>query len=284
MVYGSVFRSMQVALLGLFASSALGACGSDVGGSDAGGAGGAPATSGAAGSAARSAGSGGVAAVAGAPAGAGALSAAGSTISVAGIAGTGSGGWAAGAASAGAPNVDGGASAGTSGGASAGSGGVSAGGGGVSAGGGSGAAPPSECNLPTPVSFQKNIQGFLTTSCGKAVGGGCHVTDTSKTSLGYDHAYDWITAVAHTGSCGKTQPYVKRFEVVLALIAGAKPSSCPNSRQMPPNGMGTPLTVCQVAALQAWLAEPMVSQMHVPVTDDTKDLYPAGAYLMPPFN
>ena len=281
MVFGSVFRSVQVALLGLFASSALGACGSDAGG--AGGApGGAPATSGAAGSAARSAGSGGVAAVAGAPAGAGSLSAGGSTISFAGIAGTGSGGSAAGAASAGAPNVGGGASAGTSGGASAGSGGASAGG--ASAGGGSGAAPPSECNLPTPVSFQKNIQGFLTTSCGKAVGGGCHVTDTSKTSLGYDHAYDWITAVAHTGSCGKTQPYVKRFEVVLALIAGAKPSSCPNSRQMPPPGMGTPLTVCQVAALQAWLAEPMVLQMHVPVTDDTQDLYPSGAYLMPPFN
>jgi hypothetical protein len=138
--------------------------------------------------------------------------------------------------------------------------------------------------LPTPVSFQKNIQGFLATSCGKAVGSGCHVTDASKTSLGYDHAYDWITAIAHTSSCGKTQPYVKRFEVVLAVIAAAKPASCPNSRQMPPAGMGTPLTDCQIDALRAWLSEPMVSQMHVPETDDTAALYPPGPYLMPPFN
>jgi hypothetical protein len=157
--------------------------------------------------------------------------------------------------------------------------------GGVSAGGSGGSyEPPTACNLPTPVSFQKNIQGFLATSCGKAVSGGCHVTDASKTSLGYDHAYDWITAIAHTSSCGKTQPYVKRFEVVLAVIAAAKPASCPNSGQMPPAGMGTPLTDCQIDALRAWLSEPMVSQMHVPETDDTAALYPPGPYLMPPFN
>lgn len=152
------------------------------------------------------------------------------------------------------------------------------------AGGGSAGAPPSACNLSTPVTFQKDIQGFLAKSCGKTVDGGCHVTDSSKTSLGYDHAYDWITAFAHTSSCGKSEPYAKRFEVVLALLAGPKPASCPNARQMPPQGMGEALTECQVAALQAWLAEPLVSQMHVPENDDTKALYPAGPYLMPPFN
>ena len=71
---------------------------------------------------------------------------------------------------------------------------------------------------------------------------------------------------------------------VLALIAGPKPASCPNARQMPPAGMGDKLTACQVAALQAWLGEPLVSQMHVTVSDDTTTLYPAGPYLMPPFN
>jgi hypothetical protein len=140
------------------------------------------------------------------------------------------------------------------------------------------------CNLSSPVSFQKDIQGFLAKSCGKSVSGGCHVTDSSPTSLGYNHAYDWITAFAHTGSCGKAQPYVKRFEVVLALLQGGSPPACPNSRIMPPPGMGAPLTACDLIALQAWLAEPLVSQKHVPVNDDTKPLYPADAYLMPPFN
>ncbi len=135
-----------------------------------------------------------------------------------------------------------------------------------------------------PVSFQKDIQGFLAASCGKSVDGGCHVTDSSKTSLGFDHAYDWITAFAHPSSCGKTPPYAKRFEVVLALLTGPKPASCPNARQMPPAGTGAPLSACQISALNAWLAEPLVSQMHVPESDDTKDLYPAGPYAMPPFN
>jgi hypothetical protein len=152
------------------------------------------------------------------------------------------------------------------------------------AGSGNVGGPPANCNLSTPVSFQKDVQGFLTTSCGKAVTGGCHVTDTSKTNLGFDHAYDWITAIAHTGSCGKTPPYAKRFEVVLDVINAANPPSCPNSRKMPPPGMGTPLTTCQIAALQAWLVEPMVSQMHVKESDETAALYPAGPYLMPPFN
>jgi hypothetical protein len=169
------------------------------------------------------------------------------------------------------------------GGATASTGGTAAtGAGGKPSGGGGG--PPANCALSNPVSFQKDIQGFLATSCGKGVSSGCHVTDSSKTGLGYDHAYDWITAVAHPSSCGRTPPYATRFEVVLAVVKAANPPSCPNSRIMPPPGMGAPLTACQVAALQAWLGEDMVSQMHVAETDDTKALYPPGPYLMPPFN
>jgi hypothetical protein len=196
----------------------------------------------------------------------------------------GSSGAAAGGAAAGGAPASGGSAGNTSAGASLGGGGSGASAG-AGAGGGAAGAPPANCNLSNPVSFQKDIQGFLAKSCGKTVDGGCHVTDSSKTSLGYDHAYDWITAFAHPGSCGKTAPYAKRFEVVLALLAGPKPASCPNARQMPPPGStAAPLTACQVAALQAWLAEPLVSQMHVPENDDTKALYPAGPYLMPPFN
>ena len=163
-------------------------------------------------------------------------------------------------------------------------GGDSSSSGGSVADGGASGALPLDCKVSNPVSFQKDIQGFLATSCGKSVGSGCHVTDSSKTSLGYDHAYDWITAFAHANSCGKAQPSVHRFDVVLALLSGPKPPSCPNARQMPPSGTGAPLTACESAALQAWLAEPMVSQMHVPVNDDTASLYPPGPYLMPPFN
>jgi hypothetical protein len=276
MALRSPLASVGIAVLGIFAGGALGACSSDAaGGGSAGGAqGGALATSGAAGTTAQLGGSGGVVAAAGAPASGGSSAGADGTQGGGGSAGTASGGSDAGSGSAGAPSSGGGG--GSAGGGSAGS-----------PSGGASGGPPSNCGLPTPVSFQKNIQGFLTTSCGKtaSAGGGCHVTDTTKTSLGYDHAYDWITAIAHTGSCGKTQPYVKRFEVVLAVIAGPKPASCPNSRQMPPPGTMAPaLTSCQVAALQAWLAEPMVSQTHVPETDDTQNMYPPGPYLMPPFN
>jgi hypothetical protein len=70
-----------------------------------------------------------------------------------------------------------------------------------------------------------------------------------------------------------------RFEVVLAVIAAANPPSCSKSGIMPPAGMGTPLTTCQIAALQAWLAEPMVLQMHR--ADDSS---PTTPYLMPPYN
>lgn len=185
---------------------------------------------------------------------------------------------------AGAPSGGGSAGSSAVGGSSGrgGTAGMSNGGSGNAASGAAGA--PNNCNLPATVGFQKDIQPFLTSSCGKGVSSGCHVTDSNKTSLGYTHAYDWITAVAHTGSCGKTPPYAKRFEVVLAVINAANPPSCPNSRKMPPPGMGVPLTVCQIAALRAWLEEPMVSQMHVPVSDDTTALYPPGPYLMPPFN
>ena len=111
------------------------------------------------------------------------------------------------------------------------------------------------------------------------------MTDSNKTNLGYNHAYDWITAFAHTGSCGKVPPYAKRFEVVLAVLNGARPASCPNSRKMPPPDAGAPApTACNLAALQAWLAEPAVTQMHVTVSDDTAALYPPGPYAMPPFN
>jgi hypothetical protein len=215
-------------------------------------------------------------------AGAGAGAVAGVPVGSAG-AGGGSAAGASGSSEGGA-SASGGSAGNASAGAAPGGGGFGANAG-AGAGGGGAGAPPTNCNLSTPVSFQKDIQGFLAKSCGKTVDGGCHVTDSSKTSLGYDHAYDWITAFAHTGSCGKTAPYAKRFEVVLDLLKGPKPASCPNARQMPPPGStAAPLTACQVAALQAWLAEPLVSQMHVPENDDTKDLYPAGPYLMPPFN
>jgi hypothetical protein len=55
---------------------------------------------------------------------------------------------------------------------------------------------------------------------------------------------------------------------------------------MPPQNetganLRAPLTACQVAALQAWLDEPLVTQLHR--VDDTD---PAGTapFPMPPFN
>jgi hypothetical protein len=51
---------------------------------------------------------------------------------------------------------------------------------------------------------------------------------------------------------------------------------------MPPENSGkAPLTECQVAALQAWLAEPLVTQSHR--VDDTNPA-PVTPYPMPPFN
>ena len=100
---------------------------------------------------------------------------------------------------------------------------------------------------------------------------------------GYDHAYDWITAGSHASSCPQT-PNPKRFEIVLDVIAAANPPTCSKSRKMPPPdatgaGKRTPLGACQVATLQAWLAEERVTQMHRP--DDSS---PTTPYPMPPFN
>ena len=182
--------------------------------------------------------------------------------------------------------------AGTSGvGGLAGTGGVGglAGAGGASGPAGSsgkgGAGGATNCNLPATVSFQKDVQPFLTATCGG--GNGCHVIDSASTVAngGYDHAYDWITAGAHPSSCPST-PTPKRFEVVIAVIDAADPASCSRSRIMPPQdetgaNLRKPLTSCQVATLQAWLDEPLVTQAHR--VDDTD---PAGTppFPMPPFN
>jgi hypothetical protein len=184
----------------------------------------------------------------------------------------------------------GGSSGGSGTGGSSGSGGTSgdagatpgSGGAGDGGTGGRGAGP---CNLPAIVSFQRDIQPVLSASCGG--GNGCHVIDSASTVAngGYDHAYDWVTAGAHPSSCPAT-PTPKRFQVVLAVIDGANPPSCSRSRIMPPQNetganLRAPLTACQVAALQAWLDEPLVTQLHR--VDDTD---PAGTapFPMPPFN
>ncbi len=158
--------------------------------------------------------------------------------------------------------------------------GVGAGGTGAGTGG-----MPGNCNVPATVSFQRDLQPFLTTACGG--GNGCHVIDSASTMAagGYDHAYDWITAGAHPSSCPATTT-PKRFQVVLAVIDTANPASCSHSRIMPPQNetganLRKPLTACQVAMLQAWLDEPLVTQPHR--VDDTD---PAGTapFPMPPFN
>ncbi|HEX2876675.1 MAG TPA: hypothetical protein VHP33_35735 [Polyangiaceae bacterium] len=142
---------------------------------------------------------------------------------------------------------------------------------------------PNNCGLPAVVSYQKDVQPFLIKGCGG--GNGCHVIDAQSTMAngGFNHGYDWITAGSHASSCPET-PNPKRFEIVLDVIAGANPKSCSKSRKMPPPnatgaGVRTPLTECEVAALRAWLAEPMVMQMHR--ADDSS---PTTPYLMPPFN
>ena len=170
-----------------------------------------------------------------------------------------------------------------------GSGGASAGGrtgaGGAGLGTGGGGGDPGNCNLPSVVSFQRDIQPFLTTACGG--GNGCHVIDSGSTTAsgGYDHAYDWITAGAHPSSCPEA-PTPKRFQVVLDVIGAANPATCSKSRIMPPQNetganLRLPLTSCQVATLRAWLGEPLVVQPHR--VDDTD---PAGTapFSMPPFN
>jgi hypothetical protein len=179
---------------------------------------------------------------------------------------------------AGAPGAAGAVSSGGAGGVAA--GGAAAAAGSAATAGASnlgGAAGANNCNLPATVSFKNDIQKpFLITSCG---GTGCHVVDATSTVAngGFNHGYDWITAGAHTSSCPDAP---KRFQVVLDVIHAANPASCSKSRQMPPPGATQPvLTACQIAALQAWLAEPMVLQTHR--ADDSS---PTTPYLMPPFN
>mgnify|MGYP001553404377 CR=1 FL=1 len=142
---------------------------------------------------------------------------------------------------------------------------------------------PDNCGLPAVVSYQKDVQPFLIKGCGG--GNGCHVIDAQSTMAngGFNHGYDWLTAGSHASSCPET-PNPKRFEIVLDVIAGANPKTCSKSRKMPPPnatgaGVRTPLTECEVAALRAWLAEPMLMQTHRP--DDSS---PTTPYLMPPFN
>jgi hypothetical protein len=197
-----------------------------------------------------------------------------------------------GTASAGAGNggsANGGTNGGTaSSGTNAGGGGASsdAGSAGSASGAGGGPAIPAGCVTATPVSFKADIGPWLNTSCGKGKGGGCHVTDDSSTAgsacpdgsnqCGFNHAYDWITAGSHNQFCKQT-PGPIRYTVVLDVIRGANPPSCTSTRIMPPDGPA--VTECQKAALAAWLAEPMVSQLHR--SDDTS---PTTPYLMPPFN
>jgi hypothetical protein len=141
--------------------------------------------------------------------------------------------------------------------------------------------PPANCDLPATVGFQEDVQPFLIASCGNGSGSGCHVIDatSTKASGGYNHAYDWITAGAHASSCPET-PTPERFEVVIAVIDEADPPTCSNCGKMPLAGSGrVALTTCQVAALQAWLCEPYVIQMHR--ADDSS---PTTPYPMPPFN
>ncbi len=208
--------------------------------------------------------------------GVGGSSSAGSTGGAAGTAGAaGSTGALGGAAGS---TAGGGGAAGGKGGASSGTGGsglAGAGGGGVGGG----------CKLPATVSFQKDVLPFLSATCGG--GNGCHVIDSASTTAngGYDHGYDWITAGAHPSSCPET-PTPKRFQVVMAVIAGADPATCSKARVMPPQNetganLRAPLTSCEVATLQAWLDEPLVTQAHR--VDDTD---PSGTapFPMPPFN
>ena len=260
--------------------STAGAAGQNVGAAGAGGApilgsGGMAGSASAGGETGAGGGAGGVAGTRGSGGGAGGLA---GTHGDSGSGGSVTGGGGGGAAG----SLGRGGNGGGGGGGDAGSGGSAAGSGGFGAAGKSGGG--GGCNLPATVSFQKDVQPFLSTTCG---GGSCHVIDAASTVSmgGYDHAYDWITAHAHPSSCPNT-PTPERFEVVIAVIDAANPSSCSKSRIMPPqNETGSdlrkPLTVCQIATLQAWLDEPLVTQAHR--VDDTD---PTGTppYPMPPFN
>jgi hypothetical protein len=150
---------------------------------------------------------------------------------------------------------------------------------------------PPGCNLPSLVSFTKDVQPFLATSCGNggaggnAGNGGCHVLDATSTVAagGRDHAYDWITGTAHASSCPET-PTPFRFQVVIAVIGESDPPTCSKCPEMPPataTGANhrSPLTACETATLQSWLDEPLVTQTH-----RADGISPTTPYPMPPFN
>jgi hypothetical protein len=143
--------------------------------------------------------------------------------------------------------------------------------------------PPAGCTVPATVSFQKDVQPFLITACGG--GNGCHVIDNTSTTAsgGYNHAYDWLTGLSHASSCPE-MPTPLRFQVVVATINQANAPTCSKSRKMPPPdatgaGVRAPLTACQIATLQAWLDEPLVTQTH-----RVDGISPTTPYAMPPFN
>jgi hypothetical protein len=145
---------------------------------------------------------------------------------------------------------------------------------------------PPGCTLPSLVSFTKDVQPFLATSCGNSgAANGCHVLDATSTVAagGHDHAYDWITGTAHASSCPET-PTPFRFQVVIAVISENDPSSCSKCPEMPPAGATgadhrSPLTACETATLQSWLDEPLVTQTH-----RADGISPTTPYPMPPFN
>ncbi len=211
----------------------------------------------------------------------------GATPATGGAAGStnGSGGGPVTGATGGTGGSDAGAQGGVAGGSASGHGGAGGTGAGAAAGhpGGSGGAAgnvvPPGCTLPATVSFKQDVLPFLTKSCGG--GNGCHIIDAVSTmgNGGYDHGYDWITAGAHASSCPeKPTPY--RYQVTLDVIDAANPPTCSKSRKMPPpGGTRSPLTACELATLKAWLAEPLVTQMHR--ADDSS---PTTPYPMPPFN
>jgi formylglycine-generating enzyme len=146
---------------------------------------------------------------------------------------------------------------------------------------------PAGCTVPSPVSFQKDIQIPLNASCGRSGGanasnGGCHVLDSDSTMWegGKNHAFDWITGTAHASSCPQT-PTPLRFQVVMATMQQANPPTCSASRQMPvaTTPAHPPLTGCQLATLQSWLNEPYVAQFH-----RYDGISPTMPYAMPPWN
>ena len=146
---------------------------------------------------------------------------------------------------------------------------------------------PAGCTIPSPVSFQKDVQPFLNASCGRtgaanASSGGCHVLDGDSTILegGMNHAFDWITGTAHDTSCPE-QPTPLRFEVVMAVMQQANPPTCSKSEKMPSatTPPRSPLTPCQTAILQTWMNQPYVEEFH-----RYDGISPTTPYAMPPSN